>query len=57
MIRRYLIDQLIFFPEVLIGGILTKGAIEHFESEERNIIITVIDSLLRDAKAKKAYLM
>lgn len=29
--------------------------IEHLDQEDKNTILRVIDSLLRDAKAKKAY--
>ena len=52
----YLVDNSGAVPEIQDKKLLEKIiAIEHLEPEERNIIIKVIDSLLRDAKAKKAY--
>lgn len=52
----YLVDDTGKVLEIQDKAMLERFTeIEHLEPEDRQTIIRVIDSLLRDAKAKKAY--
>ena len=52
----YLVDDTGKLSELKDKAILKRLTdVEQLDEEERNIILKVVDSLLRDAKAKKAY--
>lgn len=52
----YLVDETGSVAEVTDREMLNRiTEIDHLDHEDKNVIIRVIDSLLRDAKAKKAY--
>ena len=52
----YLVDETGTIAEVTDKEMLSRiTEIDHLEQEDKKTIIHVIDSLLRDAKAKKAY--
>ncbi len=52
----YLVDETGAVAEVTDREMLNRiTEIDHLEQEDKKTIIRVIDSLLRDAKAKKAY--
>ncbi len=52
----YLVDETGAVTEVTDREMLNRiTEISHLEQEDKKTIIRVIDSLLRDAKAKKAY--
>ena len=52
----YLVDDTGKLSELKDKAILRRLTdVEQLDEEERNIILKVVDSLLRDAKAKKAY--
>lgn len=52
----YLVDDTGTMAEIKDKSMLARLTdLEHLDQEDKNTIIHVIDSLLRDAKAKKAY--
>lgn len=52
----YLVDETGKQAEIKDKAMLNRVVeIEHLDQEDKNTILRVIDSLLRDAKAKKAY--
>jgi transcriptional regulator with XRE-family HTH domain len=52
----YLVDETGKQTEIKDKAMLNRVVeIEHLDQEDKNTVLRVIDSLLRDAKAKKAY--
>ncbi len=52
----YLVDESGTVAEVTDREMLNRiTEIDHLDREDKNTILRVVDSLLRDAKAKKAY--
>ena len=52
----YLVDETGKQAEIKDKAMLNRVVeIEHLDQEDKNTVLRVIDSLLRDAKAKKAY--
>lgn len=52
----YLVDETGTVAEVTDREMLNRiTEIDHLDREDKSIILRVVDSLLRDAKAKKAY--
>lgn len=52
----YLVDETGKQAEIKDKAMLNRVVeIEHLDQEDKNTILRVVDSLLRDAKAKKAY--